>query len=166
MKRNGAESVPPPDQSRGFESGREEDERDAEPLHRRALSIREAALGPDHPDVATSLTNLAALYQVQGRYADAEPLHRRALVIDEAALGPDHPSVATDLNNLAELYRVQSRNAEAEPLYQRALAIRETTLGTDHPTTESFESFGECPFQACSPCSIGYQRECMISALR
>ena len=35
---------------------------------------REKALGPDHPDVARSLNNLAVLYYEQGRYADAEPL--------------------------------------------------------------------------------------------
>jgi tetratricopeptide (TPR) repeat protein len=33
----------------------------AEPLYQRALAIREKALGPDHPDVATSLSNLAQL---------------------------------------------------------------------------------------------------------
>ena len=43
---------------------------DAEPFYKRALAIREKALGPDHPDVATSLNNLAVLYNNQGRYAD------------------------------------------------------------------------------------------------
>ena len=32
----------------------------AQPLHERALAIREAALGPEHPHVATSLNNLAS----------------------------------------------------------------------------------------------------------
>ena len=64
----------------------------------------EKALGPDHPDVATSLNNLALLYDNQGRYADAEPLYKRSLAISRKALGPDHPDVATSLNNLAELY--------------------------------------------------------------
>ena len=32
---------------------------EAEPLHRRALAMREKALGPEHPDVAQSLNNLA-----------------------------------------------------------------------------------------------------------
>ena len=41
----------------------------AEPLYKRALAIKEKALGPDHPDVATSLNNLAELYQAQGQYA-------------------------------------------------------------------------------------------------
>jgi tetratricopeptide (TPR) repeat protein len=52
---------------------------DAEPLYKRALAIREKALGPDHPDVAQSVNNLADLYSAQGRYADAEPLYKRAL---------------------------------------------------------------------------------------
>ena len=52
---------------------------DAEPLYKRALAIREKALGPDHPAVAQLLNNLADLYTAQGRYADAEPLYKRAL---------------------------------------------------------------------------------------
>ena len=46
----------------------------AVPLAVRALSIREKALGPEHPDVATALNNLAALYKANGEYAKAEPL--------------------------------------------------------------------------------------------
>ena len=64
---------------------------EAEPLLQRALQIREKALGPEHPDVATSLNNLAVLYRAQGRYAEAEPLYQRALKIREKALGPEHP---------------------------------------------------------------------------
>ena len=41
---------------------------------KKALQIAEQEVGPDHPDVATSLNNLAELYCVQGRYAQAEPL--------------------------------------------------------------------------------------------
>ena len=46
-------------------------------LYERALAIREKALGPDHPDVATSLNNLPLLHRAQGRYAEAQS-HRRA----------------------------------------------------------------------------------------
>ena len=55
---------------------------------KRALAISEKALGPEHPDVAISLNNLALLYRAQGRYAEAEPLLKRALAISEKALGP------------------------------------------------------------------------------
>jgi tetratricopeptide (TPR) repeat protein len=107
----------------------------AEPLLKKALSIREAQLGADHLSTATSLNNLAGLYKSQGRYAEAEPLYARSLSIHEAQLGADHPSTALSLNNLAELYRSQGRYAEAEPLYARSLSIHEAQLGAEHPDT-------------------------------
>lgn len=103
-------------------------------LHQ-ALAMREKVLGPDYPDTATSLNNLAELHQAQGKYEQAEPLYRRALVVREKVLGPDHPATATSLNDLAELYQTQGKYEEAEPLYQRALAIRESILGPEHPDT-------------------------------
>ncbi len=106
---------------------------EALPIAERAVSLFEKALGPDHPDVATSLNNLAQLYSSQGRYAEAEPLYRRSHGIREKALGPDQPEVATSLNDLASLYKSQGRYAEAEPLYKRSLALRQKALGPDHP---------------------------------
>ncbi len=85
--------------------------------------------GPDHPDVATSLNNLAELYDSKGEYGRAEPLYQRALAIFEKALGPDHPDVASSLNNLAELYQAKGEYDRAEPLYQRALAISGKSAG-------------------------------------
>ena len=49
----------------------------AEPLFQEALRIRQKVLGPEHPDTATSLNNLAALYQDMGEYAKAEPLFKK-----------------------------------------------------------------------------------------
>ncbi len=74
-------------------------------------------LGENHPDVATSLNNLAGLYEFQGRYKEAEPLHLEALDLHKRLLGENHPDVATSLNNLAGLYESQGRYKEAEPLY-------------------------------------------------
>ncbi|MFH0910158.1 MAG: tetratricopeptide repeat protein, partial [Planctomycetota bacterium] len=90
----------------------------------RSLAISEKALGPDHPDVATSLNNLAELYRAQGQYAAAEPLYKRALAILEKALGPDHPNVGTALENMAAMYRKMGRTEEAEALAARAEKIR------------------------------------------
>ena len=81
----------------------------------KALKVAEDTFGANHPNVATSLNNLAELYRAQGRYADAEPLYKRALAIQEKALESNHPYVATSLNNLALLYKTQGRYAEAEP---------------------------------------------------
>ncbi len=54
---------------------------EAEPLHERSLAIREMALGPDHPDVAPSLENYAALLGEVGRTAEAEEMEARAEAI-------------------------------------------------------------------------------------
>ncbi|RJP18113.1 MAG: TIR domain-containing protein [Candidatus Omnitrophota bacterium] len=109
--------------------------KEAEMLYRRALAIREKVLGGEHPDTATSLNNLAGLYNSQGRYEEAEPLCRRALAIREKVLGGEHPDTAISLNNLAGLYDSQGKYEEAEPLYLRALAICEKVLGGEHPDT-------------------------------
>ncbi len=69
----------------------------------KALEVAEKNVGSDHPDVATSLNNLAELYQKQGQYARAEPLCKRALEIREKTLGPEHPDVAQSLNDLASI---------------------------------------------------------------
>jgi tetratricopeptide (TPR) repeat protein len=75
----------------------------AEPWYQACLNTTQNRLGPDHPDVAASLNNLAALYYAQGRYAEAEPLLQRALAIWEQTLGPEHPSLATMRENYAAL---------------------------------------------------------------
>ena len=64
---------------------------DARPLAERALAITEAALGPDHPDVATRLNNLALILRDLGLAGEARPLAERALAITEAAPGPGPP---------------------------------------------------------------------------
>ncbi len=74
--------------------------------------------------MASSLNNLAALYQTQGRYAEAEPLYQRSLAIVEKALGSEHPDVATSLENYSTLLRETGRGSEAVKLEARARAIR------------------------------------------
>ena len=102
---------------------------EAEPLHKRALAIREKALGHQHPAVAVSLNNLGLLYYVDGRYAEAEPLYERALAILEKALGAEHPHVAQSLENYAALLRKTGRDAEAARMEARAEAIRAGRAG-------------------------------------
>src|SRR5580693_6191 len=93
---------------------------EARPLFEHALAITEAAHGPDHPDVAARLNNLALVLRDLGRPQDARPLYERALAIDEAAYGPDHPAVATCLNNLAIALQDLGQPQDARQLYERA----------------------------------------------
>ncbi len=54
---------------------------EAEPLHKRSLAIWEKALGPKHPDVATSLENYAALLRATERTVEADKMEARAKAI-------------------------------------------------------------------------------------
>ena len=107
----------------------------ARALFERALAICETVLGPDHPDTATGLNNLAFLLQSQGVLAEARLLYERGLAIYERALGQAHPHTALSLHNLAGLLHAQGDLAGARLTYERALTICETVLGVDHPQT-------------------------------
>jgi CHAT domain-containing protein/tetratricopeptide (TPR) repeat protein len=98
-------------------------------LHLRALEIRQEVLGPDHPEVAMSLSNLGASYLGLGRYEDAQDALRRALAIDRTVLGPEHPAVAADIENLGELAMRRGDYVEADSLYSQALSINLAATG-------------------------------------
>ena len=116
----------------GLEHARGEYAR-AEPPARRAVELRERALGPDHPSVAADLAALAAVVEARGRHAEAEAMYVRALAIFERVYGPVHYEIAVTLNNVAGIREAAGRPEEAEALYRRALSIKEALLGADHP---------------------------------
>jgi hypothetical protein len=60
----------------------------AEPLYQRAVAIKEKALGPVHPEVATCLENYALCLRAMDRPGEAAPLEARAETI-RAKLAPD-----------------------------------------------------------------------------
>jgi tetratricopeptide (TPR) repeat protein len=98
---------------------------DAERLLTRALEVKEAGLGPDHPDVATSLTNLALLYAGAGRVGDALPLLERALTIQDRSLGARGPGLMRTVGALAEVYRALGREENAATFDVRLKVLRE-----------------------------------------
>ncbi|MEW6252401.1 MAG: serine/threonine-protein kinase [Planctomycetota bacterium] len=102
----------------------------AEPHLRRALALREATLGPDHDDTATSLNNLALLVERRGQYAEARALYQRALTIRQKLRG-DHPDTALILNNLGLLLHELGDHAAAVDLLRQALRIEQQARGPD-----------------------------------
>lgn len=97
---------------------------EAERVGQEALRVAEARFGPDHPNVARSLIDLADLYRIhQGKYFEAEPLYKRALSIWERVYGSNHSEVATVLEKMRDLYRRTGRKDEAERAEARAREI-------------------------------------------
>ncbi|MBD2571171.1 tetratricopeptide repeat protein [Anabaena lutea FACHB-196] len=103
------------------------------PWRKECLSVAKQCLGESHPDVASSLNNLAGNYFSQGRYSEAEPLLLQALELYKRLMGESNLDVPTSLNNLALLYHSQGRYNEAEPLFTQALELTKQLLGESHP---------------------------------
>ncbi len=98
----------------------------------RSVSLRTKALGPDHPDVATSLGNLAIVAGTAGDLAEARSLLERSVAIREKAQGPDHPETTVALTNLGATLAHMGEYAQAVAVDERVLAVVERTRGTDN----------------------------------
>ena len=107
---------------------------EARPLYERALAIHEKVLGPEHPDTATSLNNLACLLQAQGDLrGGAAALRARARDPREGARARASRHGDRASTTSPPCCRPRATYAEARPLCERALAIREKALGPEHP---------------------------------
>src|SRR5258706_13578225 len=74
---------------------------EALPLAKRALELREAALGRNHEDLVPLLLNLGEVYKAKQKLTDAHSSFERALQISEKAFGADDPRLAGILDRLA-----------------------------------------------------------------
>ena len=99
--------------------------------YQRALTLKEAALGPDARDVAAARLNLGVVLNSLGKFDEAEVAEQRALESWKKSLGPDHPDVAHALTNLGENAYAQGKYAEARGFHERALAIYLNAIGPD-----------------------------------
>jgi tetratricopeptide (TPR) repeat protein/transcriptional regulator with XRE-family HTH domain len=97
----------------------------AEPLYRRALSIREVVYGQEDLHTARSMHALGTLYAAQSKYDQAESLFQRALAMYEGQAMLSDPKVADILTALATLYDDQGRYDVSRPLHLQAVAIYE-----------------------------------------
>ncbi|MBW4528495.1 MAG: tetratricopeptide repeat protein [Phormidium tanganyikae FI6-MK23] len=117
--------------------------KEAEEWREYARMVAIARFGQNHPNVASSLQNLAGLYITTGRFSEAELLLLQALKIWEQHLGQHYSDTAITLNTLATVYRLQWQLDKAEPLYLKALQMRQKHLGQNHPdVAASLNSLG------------------------
>ncbi|QRK08233.1 tetratricopeptide repeat protein [Archangium violaceum] len=102
--------------------------------YQKALELRRRFLPSHHPDIGTSLTDMAGILGQLGRYEEAVALSRSALANLEAALGPHHPDVAYALQSLGSAEAELGRSEEALAFHQRALEIFESVYGAESHT--------------------------------
>ncbi len=102
---------------------------EALPLAKRALELREAALGRSHEELVPLLLNLGEVYKATQKVSDAHSCFERALQISEKWFGADDVRVAGILDRLAYTAYAQRDERKAESLFARSLAIREKAAG-------------------------------------
>jgi tetratricopeptide (TPR) repeat protein len=106
---------------------------DAHDLLELALESGLHRLGPDHPEVATSRSNLANILDDLGEHTEARTQIEMALESDLRQLGPNHPQVAVRRSNLAGILRDLGEYAEARTQVELALDSAVQQFGPDHP---------------------------------
>ncbi len=99
-----------------------------------ALQATEAALGPDHPRVATVCSNLAIALDELDRPAEALAQYERAVALRQTL---QHPDAANSLLGLGVTLVRLDRLPEALKAHERALEVQRKAVGPDHA------SFGE-----------------------
>jgi len=98
-------------------------------LAERAVSIREQALGPDHPDLAAALYTQGRLELGQGRLDEGQATLERCLAIRVKAHGPHHEQTAIVEMQLGRALVMRDAPSAAEPFIRRAIATFETLPG-------------------------------------
>lgn len=100
-----------------------------------AIEISERVTGPDHPNTAITLYNLASLYLQIGRKEEGRALLERTYSIFERSLGPDHPDLVMAITGLASVDLAQGKYEQARRRYERALSLSESSVGKEHVVT-------------------------------
>ncbi len=111
---------------------------EALPLRKKVLTIFENEFGPDHPDVAWCLNNLAMTHSSMSNHENALPLKIRALEIYEKILGKEHPYTSIASNNLAVTYFNLAQFDKALIFQLRALAIDEKSIESEYLVTAAY----------------------------
>ncbi len=108
---------------------------DAEAAYREALDLGEAVSGPDDPELAPLVGNLAMAAAAQSRRAEADTLLERAIALGRSGVAVDHPRVAGLIGALANLKAAQGQLDASIRLHEEALAILEANLPVPHQRT-------------------------------
>ena len=101
----------------------------------RAVELRQAHLGPNHPDTLETRSTLALANRDSGRADLAIGMLEETLRLREATLGRDHPDTLGNRANLAIAYRLAGRTADAINMHEETIELKALKFGPVHLET-------------------------------
>jgi esterase/lipase superfamily enzyme len=104
---------------------------DATKYYQRVLTIKEQALGEDHPDLVVTLDDLVDVSLQREDYDEAEDLLKRILKIEQAIFGVSHENVLISWRRLQDLYLRANRPADAASIDATILGLEMRTRSLD-----------------------------------
>jgi len=103
------------------------------PLAQKAVSLRTAGLGRDHPDTLASLNDLGKGYWYSGQYDEAVEIHTETLALRRLRLGEGHPDTWTSLGNLALAHQSRGDLRQAIQLFEEARLLADAHPNIQDP---------------------------------
>ncbi len=113
-----------------FSSG---DYQQAIPNYENALGGLERVNGPEAPELAECLQNLAECYQSVGRYDDSLRTNWRLVRIGEKILGRVHPDMVSMLLKIALTNELMGKIDDALHIVETAIETAKQCMQSDHP---------------------------------
>jgi tetratricopeptide (TPR) repeat protein len=114
-----------------------------------ALALRRQVLGPNHPDLAASLSAAA---ESRDSVSERERLLREALALQQGSRGVDPDDLTRTLVRLAGVLRAQGRHAEAEGHAREGLRAAQSTHGQPHAVVAlAWKELGKVLFESGRP---------------
>ncbi len=107
---------------------------EALPLAKRAVQLREKALGTANPLTRIALINLAEVYIALRKLDDAEPLFERVAKSYQKT-NPGDAEMAKVLDRMALVQYAKGNRTKTEDFYRQSLEIREKAFGSDDSRT-------------------------------
>ena len=110
---------------------------EAIPLAKKALKLREEALGQNHELVGITLFNLGSFHYSAQQYLEAESPYKRALQVYEATYGAEDDRLSVLLVRLGWIQHFKSAVSQAEGYFNRHLSLAEKNHSQEHVNVEA-----------------------------
>jgi len=120
------------------------DKRQARIFYERALALQERYLGPMHPQLATTLSNLGDLLTELGALEDSKNVLDRALLILESSSSTKTVTYGVTLHNVGRLEFKRKHYRKSLEQYRKAVHVFKSVVSAQHPYIGyTFNAMGE-----------------------